>query len=101
MILARKSTQNHPQLLRTRQKSFQIKPNPETDDFNAEQIKLIDFNQNYLEYSRNTKLKKTFTIGTKYILQLEKIFTLVNFESAQNIFKKLSSGKDGSKNFKS
>ena len=48
-------------------------------------------------YSTNPKSPspKTFTIGTKYIIQLDKIFTLVDFESAQNVFiKQLTSEKN-------
>ena len=46
-------------------------------------------------YSTNPKSRKTFTIRTKYIIQLHKIFPLVDFESIQNIFlKQLTSEKN-------
>ena len=37
-------------------------------------------------YSTNPKSRKTFTTGTKYTIQLDKIFPLFDFESAQNFF---------------
>ena len=37
-------------------------------------------------YSTNPKSPRIFTIDTKYVFQLDQIFILVDFESAQNIF---------------
>ena len=40
--------------------------------------------------STKPKLPSTSTIGTKYIIQLDKNISLVDFESAQNIFFKIT-----------
>ena len=69
--------------MRKRQLSFQMTPIFLCHIFNGDQLKSSDM------CSTKPKLPSTYTIGTKYIIQLDKNISLVDFESAQNIFLKI------------
>ena len=75
--------------VRIQQFWFQITPNFESNNFRGEQLKSTWFHIKKSDmHSTHPTLPKIFTIGAKYSFQLDKIFTLVDFETIQYIFMK-------------